>query len=78
MTSSYCAPILKPTCSKVFKQSTNVEAPGSVTAYLALRERQKQNIAAPTPQDVPELNLEENADEVVEAGNVYALYCLVS
>lgn len=74
VTSSYRAPVLKPTCSKVFKQTINTEPPGSVKAYLALRERQKLNIAPPIPEDVPEFNLEETAVEVVK-GNVFALYC---
>ena len=34
--------VLKPTCSKMFKQSTNsCEAASSVAAYLAMRKRQK-------------------------------------
>lgn len=74
MTSSCRAPVLKPTCSKVFKQTINGEAPGSVNAYLAMRECQKLNIAPPMPEDVPELNLEETVVEVVK-GNMYALYC---
>lgn len=72
VSSSYHAPALKPTCSKVFQQANNGEAPGSVNAYLALRERQKQNIEVPTtPEDVPELNMEEPATEIVKPGNVY-------
>lgn len=73
MTSSYCALALKPTCSKVFQHASNGATPGSVNAYLAMRERQKKNIEEPATvsQDVPELNWEENADEVAKPGYVF-------
>ncbi|KAL1802906.1 hypothetical protein ACET3Z_031553 [Daucus carota] len=63
-------PVLKPTCSKIFQQANMEEAPGSINAYLAMRDRQKQNIEIPTtPHEVPELNLEEPEAEVVKSGN---------
>ncbi|KAL6551373.1 hypothetical protein OROMI_021861 [Orobanche minor] len=68
VTSSYRPPALKPTCSKVLKHGENGVAPGSVTAYLALRECQKNNIEVPpSPYNAPELNLEESTTEVVKA-----------
>lgn len=71
VTSSYRPPLLKPTCSKMFKQSKNGEAAaGSVAAYLALRERQKKNEAPLTIENVGELNLEETANEEVEEGKL--------
>ncbi|KAL8108735.1 hypothetical protein AgCh_024996 [Apium graveolens] len=65
-TSSFNPPVLKPTCSKMFKQSDNHEKAGSVSAYLAMRERQKQNLAAPTMKNVPELGQEGMETEEVE------------
>ncbi|KAL8124599.1 hypothetical protein AgCh_012299 [Apium graveolens] len=65
-TSSFNPPVLKPTCSKMFKQSGNHEEAGSVAAYLAMRERQKQNLAAPTMENVPELGQEGMETEEVE------------
>ncbi|KAL6569772.1 hypothetical protein OROMI_014286 [Orobanche minor] len=65
-TSSYHPPLVKPTCSKLFKQSINREEAGSVAAYLAMRERQKQGIAAPTMEDFPELGEEGIETEEVE------------
>ncbi|KAL1831037.1 hypothetical protein ACET3Z_000688 [Daucus carota] len=63
-------PVLKPTCNKNFQQANMEEAPGSINAYLAMRDRQKQNIEIPTtPHEVPELNLEEPEAEVVKSGN---------
>lgn len=62
--------ILKPTCSKLLKQCGNI-ASGSAAAYIALRERQKQNIEAdPRIEDVGESSLH-NALETVEKGNKY-------
>ena len=60
VTSSYRAAVLKPTCSKLLKQPKDGEVPGSVNAYLAMRERQKQNIEDPAPPENPEMNLEED------------------
>ncbi|KAL8154920.1 hypothetical protein AgCh_000324 [Apium graveolens] len=65
-TSSINPPVLKPTCSKMFKQSGNHKEAGSVAAYLAMRERQKQNLAAPTMENVPELSQEGMETEEVE------------
>lgn len=73
MTSSYREAALKPTCSKLLRQPKDGEAPGSVNAYLAMRERQKQNIEDPAPPETPEMNLEEPANEVVKPGTVYSL-----
>ncbi|KAK1379025.1 hypothetical protein POM88_025769 [Heracleum sosnowskyi] len=67
VTSSYRSPVPKPTCNNLLKQSSNAAAPGSVATYLALREIQKQKATAPTIEDVPEMNLEETAHEVVNA-----------
>ena len=60
MTSSYRAAAIKPTCSKLLKQAKDGEVPGSINAYLAMRERQKQNIEDPAPPENPEMNLEED------------------
>ena len=60
--------LINPTCSKLLKQCGNMES-GSVAAYIALRERQKQNLDAdPMIEDVGESSLQ-NAVEVVEQGN---------
>ncbi|KAK1375346.1 hypothetical protein POM88_031539 [Heracleum sosnowskyi] len=84
VTSSYRPTLVKPTCSKIFKQSSKDEGvvgagtvaadvgTGTVADYLALRDRQKKNEAAPTKENVGELNLEEPVDVEVEEGNVYA------
>ncbi|KAK1383153.1 hypothetical protein POM88_020888 [Heracleum sosnowskyi] len=63
------AKILKPTCSKLLKAADNSVPSGSVAAYIALRERQKQNLEADPmiENDVGESSLQP-ADEVVEAG----------
>lgn len=66
--------VIKPTFSKVLKESSNVEASGSMAAYLALRERQKKNIASPTIEDLTELNLNNIAADEVKKGNVYVTY----
>ncbi|KAL6558324.1 hypothetical protein OROMI_018674 [Orobanche minor] len=59
--------ILNPTCRKLLKQCGNI-ASGSVVAYIALRERQKQNIEAdPRIEDVGESSLQ-NPLEIVEKG----------
>ncbi|KAK1383501.1 hypothetical protein POM88_021236 [Heracleum sosnowskyi] len=83
VTSSYRPALVKPTCSKMFKQSSKDEGDvaagtvaagagtGTVADYLALRDRQKKNEAAPTKENVGELNLEEPVDVEVEEGNVY-------
>lgn len=61
--------LLKPTCSKLLKQCGNFVESGSVAAYIALRERQKQNLEAdPRIEDVAESSVP-NPDEEVEAGN---------
>lgn len=49
-----------------------------MAAYLALRERQKKNISAPTIEDVTELNLENIAADEAKKGNVYVTYAWVS
>lgn len=76
-TSSFRAKRIKPTCSKLLIQSSEFEAPGSVSAYLALRERQKQGLPAPNEQDATEENIEENANIENEAGNnlYFSLFC---
>ncbi|KAK1361083.1 hypothetical protein POM88_045557 [Heracleum sosnowskyi] len=72
-TSLYRPPgLIKPTCSKMFKQSSNCEAtssvpPGSTTAYLLMWAQQKANLAAPTMENVAELDQEKTADEEIEA-----------
>lgn len=68
-TSSYRPPLLKPTCSKLLKDPGNGEPAGSVAAYLAMRERQKQNIAAPTVQEDVEFHQGEPTNEELETGN---------
>ena len=64
VTSSYRAPTVKPTCSKLLNKAVNGVPPGSINAYLALREQQKLST---TPQlqedDVPELNVDQATDE---------------
>ncbi|KAK1399416.1 hypothetical protein POM88_009279 [Heracleum sosnowskyi] len=76
-TSLYRPPgLIKPTCSKMFKQSSNCEAtgsvaPGSADAYLLMRAQQKANLAAPTTENVAELDQEQTADEEIEAGNFF-------
>lgn len=71
VTSSNRAKELKPTCSKMLKQSSNSEACGSVSAYLALRERQKKgNLAPPTTENLP--NLENIAENGTQPGNMYS------
>jgi len=77
------APVLMPTCSKVFKQSSNSEAAGSVAAYLAMRERQKQNVAAPRMENgTDQLDGQEGIAEEVDAGKIFlclctALFCII-
>lgn len=56
----------------MLKQLNSGEAPpGSVAAYLALKERQKNNAAAPTHENGPELNMEETTEDD-ETCKVYA------
>ena len=56
----------------MFKQSSISEAAGSVAAYLAMRERQKQNVAAPTRENVnDQLDQEVGIAEEVEAGKMF-------
>ena len=69
---------MKPTCTKIFRQSSSADGPppGTVAAYLALRERQTNNDAAPVNENVAEFEMEENADEEVEEGNIYCSFQL--
>lgn len=71
------AKLLKPTCSKLLKVGDNSVPSGSVAAYIALRDRQKQNLAADPRIEV---NVGESSlqpvDEAVEAGN--ACVCLMN
>ena len=60
--------VLKPSCSKVLKQPVDNVAAGSISAYLALREKQKQGLEGPEPHEVPEANMEDAADEEIEKG----------
>lgn len=75
--------LLKPTCSKLLKQGDNSVPSGSVAAYIALRERQKQNIEAELRrEDVGDTSLQNaSEDEVVEAGNACVcsllFFCLI-
>lgn len=69
-TSSSRPSVLKPTCSKLFKQPSNPGEAGSVAAYLAMRERQKQNVAAPVMENVNELDQEGIENEEVEEGTM--------
>ena len=63
--------LLNPTCSKLLKQCANIES-GSVAAYVALRERQAQNLAAdPRIEDVGESSLPNANEEEVVQGTVY-------
>ncbi|KAK1389924.1 hypothetical protein POM88_018102 [Heracleum sosnowskyi] len=65
--SSSRANLLQPTCSKLLKQSNQAEACGSLSAYLALRDRQKQGMLTPPTKNVHEPNLEKSAEEETEA-----------
>jgi len=57
---------------KLFKQSSNSESAGSVAAYLAMRERQKQNVAAPTRENVnDQLDQEAEIAKEAEAGIMF-------
>lgn len=69
--------ILKPTCSKLLKVADNSVPSGSVAAYMALRERQKQNLEADPgiEYDVGESSLQ-TAEEAIEAGN--SCVCLMN
>lgn len=60
--------VLKPSCSKLLKQPVDNVAAGSISAYLALREKQKQGLEGPEPHEVPEANMEDAADEEIEKG----------
>lgn len=60
--------LLKPTCSKILKSASNLESRGSVSAYLAMRERQKQGILPPTTENVHASNSENVVEEETEAG----------
>lgn len=68
MTSSFKP--LKPTCSKILKSASNSEPCGTVASYLALRERQKQGIPPPTPENVDTSNLENVVEEETESGKI--------
>ncbi|KAL6569228.1 hypothetical protein OROHE_003509 [Orobanche hederae] len=61
---------LKPTSSKLLKQDDSSVPSGSVAAYIALRERQKQNIEAEfRREDVGDTSLQNASEgEQVEAG----------
>ncbi|KAK1386995.1 hypothetical protein POM88_015173 [Heracleum sosnowskyi] len=75
VTSSCCAKrLLKPTCSKLLKQSSNSGACGSVSDYLELRDRQKKGFLTPTTENVPESNVESIPEEETQAGNVFVSY----
>lgn len=78
VSSSVCPPPVKPTCVKIFRESSNGEpAAGTVAAYLALRNRQTNNVAAPVIENVESDQIEENADDQeVEEGNTYLSICL--
>lgn len=66
--SSSAPKFLNPTCSKLLKQCGDIQS-GSVAAYVALRERQKQNLELePRIEDVGESSLP-NVDEGGEPGN---------
>lgn len=65
VTSSYHAPTLIPSCTKLLSKTVDGVPHGSVKAYLVLREQQKLNTAPPLQEeDVPEINVEE--ETVVE------------
>lgn len=59
----------------MFKQSSNSEAAGSVAAYLAMRERQKQNVAAPRMENVTDQLDQEGIAEEVDAGKIFLYLC---
>ena len=66
--SSSAPMLLNLTCSKLLKQCGDIQS-GSVAAYVALRERQKQNLELePRIEDVSESSLP-NVDEGGEPGN---------
>ncbi|KAL8116807.1 hypothetical protein AgCh_023101 [Apium graveolens] len=65
-TRAYCPQPIKPTSTKIFRQSSNDgPAPGTVAAYFALRDRQMNNDEAPMNENVVEFEMEQNADEEV-------------
>lgn len=70
---SFPVKIIKPTCSKLLKQCGNFES-GSIAAYMALRERQKQNQEAPLTieDDGSSLPNADEENEEVQAGNTCA------
>ena len=70
VTSSTCSKPLKPTCSKLLKKAnaSDSEGPGTVARYLQLRERQKLGIPPPTIENLPEMDLENIAEEETEPG----------
>ncbi|KAL8090359.1 hypothetical protein AgCh_039726 [Apium graveolens] len=58
-TSAYRPQPIKPTSTKIFRQSSTDEpAPGSVAAYFALRDRQMNNDEAPINKNVIEFEME--------------------
>ncbi|KAL8147286.1 hypothetical protein AgCh_004851 [Apium graveolens] len=63
---AYCPQPVKPTSTKIFRQSSNDgPAPGTVATYFALRDRQMNNDEAPMNENVVEFKMEQNADEEV-------------
>lgn len=61
-------PVLRPTCSRVFKESGTGEEPGTIAAFNAMRKRQAENVAAPTMEEHFNLEQQGTADEEVEPG----------
>lgn len=70
--STKSAKLIKPTCSKLLKQGDNSAPSGTIAAYMALRERQKQNLEAEMRrEDVGDTDLQNGSEgEEVEAGNM--------
>ena len=59
---------VKPTCSKLLRQTSEFQTAGSLSAYLTLREQQQNGLAQSTEQDDPEAIMEEIAPEENDTG----------
>ncbi|XP_063936191.1 uncharacterized protein LOC135150455 [Daucus carota subsp. sativus] len=61
--STKSAKLIKPTCSKLLKQGDNSAPSGTIAAYMALRERQKQNLEAEMRrEDVGDTDLQNGSE----------------
>ncbi|KAL8116810.1 hypothetical protein AgCh_023104 [Apium graveolens] len=68
---TYCQKPVKPTSTKIFRHSSNDgPAPGTIATYFTLRDRQMNNDEAPMNENIVEFEMEQNADEEVQEGNM--------